>query len=76
MVPLYVGHHALHVHLTSEQGPLTRVESQVPHDVLDSWHSACSHYNKAEFTGDKRFLSLLMRLQIKSYLFSMIKKGL
>ena len=43
MVPLDVGHHALHVHLTSEQGPITGVESEVPHDVLDSWHSACSH---------------------------------
>ena len=47
MIPLDVGDHALHVHLAPEQGPVTRVESQVPHDVLDSWHSTCPHYNKA-----------------------------
>ena len=46
VVPLYVGHHALHVHLTAEHGPVPRLERQVPHHVLDGRHTACSHWKK------------------------------
>ena len=46
MVPLYIGHHTLHVHFTSEYGLFPGVEGEVPHYVSDGRNSARLNWNK------------------------------